>query len=896
MLVVRVQRRLEMAGVRARLGIGGGVLAAAALGCSFPAPEACALACGEDGACPGGFECQAQSQLCVPRGVTAACTPSVVLPNEPPDDGSDDAGLGGTGPGLGPEDGQAGGSGAGTTAGGGSGSAGAGGSGEGKGELAIVAVGGTQQGCAGVELGGMLRASGGVAPYAWRVIDAPPGVAAGASGEELELGGVPSQPGRLLVELADAAGGVVRSEVIVYERPEVALAALPAVCEGEGYSAELAAAGGDPAGYVWSAVLAPSDGAALTLEELGLRIEGSRLAGDLVASRDEAPLRLVVDVRDAHCRSSGVELELEIISSEGDECPSIQLADPPGEDALPAPCRGNFYDEALTVIGGEEPYVWSEVSAPPGLHFDVDTARVEGVPEADGVLTVEVTDGSSRTVQKSYDVATRDKCWVAFVASEPAPAHLELVDARLIERQPTARRTLPEEPALDAVVDFQFSPDGRFVAYRIDPSAPRLELGRLSNGRAQPLSFGGAVVAYAWSSDASTLAVVFAASGQSFLGAVDVSGVETTTVDPSDRLDGIRTLTAIAAPQLDSALAWYEPKRLGFLARDAGAQRRLVTAPLQQSRFAPPSLRGERDFSAGAALLAGPAGVFVAEPATGVHEFFPDGVESPTAHADGAIIAPSGAFAGLARGGALELYRPDRASGAAASPSLEARGCGALLAWASDRERIACSDPRGAGDRIAWFDVSAAGDTLTELAPSSDPYLYPSEARAGRRRAFSAKGRWFAFTTLDEVYVARLEPGPPRVEAVLPTAVLGLPASVLSFSPDESWLVVGAANTLGAIDLDQGRDSFRVLSPSAILDEFCSERFVDGRGAWCGNATREPDVSWSIGSDSIAFRSSLGTLQLIDLSRAREGIASEPISPDGCFEGCSSSSTARFQP
>jgi hypothetical protein len=529
---------------------------------------------------------------------------------------------------------------------------------------------------------------------------------------------------------------------------------------------------------------------------------------------------------------------------------------------------------------------------PPGLSFDPDTATLLGIPKGDGVLTVEVTDADAHTVQKSYEVEARDGCWLAYIASEPAPAHLELVDGRLIERQPAARRTLPEAAGADSVVDFQFSPDGRFIAYRLaGPSAPRLELARVSNGRSQPIATGGAVAGYAWSNDASTLAISFDAAGQSLLGGIDVSAVDAESFDPDASLDGVRELAAVTAPPPDSALAWYADGRLAFLG-SAAAGRRLVTARLEQGGFAPPSERG--GFSAAARVLGGAGGVFVAEPATGQHEFFADGVELPTLHAEGAVISPSGTYAGLARSGALQVFRSARPSSPAGAPSFEASGCSTLLAWSGTGQRIACADVRGAEQRVVWFDISEAGDAIRALGSLSGAGA--SGEGAGHRRAFSESGRWFAFSTIDGVRVARVEPGPPELALELPASALGAVPSVFSFSPDESWLALGAANSLGLIDLEQGTVSPVVLSPSALFNELCSERFVDGAADWCGSASREPDVSWSGGSDLIAFRSSLGTLQVIDLSRAREGRIGPPLSPDSCFEGCSSSTSARFQP
>ncbi|HTV19398.1 MAG TPA: hypothetical protein VMG12_12020, partial [Polyangiaceae bacterium] len=673
MLLLTVQRALGTALVPTPTAAAALVLTA--FGCSFPSPEACALACGEDGACPGGFECQTSTALCVPRGMTTPCEERGIIPLEPRDDGRDDAGLGGSGPGGSMPDADTGGAPAG--AGGMSGVAGTSGDPATE-ELSIVSVGLAEpSACTGVELAGVLRASGGEGPYRWTIVEAPPGAEASvASADELALGGVPSEPGVLVIELEDATGTTERTELIVHARPAVALDALPAMCAGEGYGVELLATGGEPDDYVWSAALASSDGDPPTLEELGLRVEGSRLTGDIVAGRAEAPLRLLVDVSDAHCRSSRVELELDVLPSESDECPSIELIDSAARDELPPPCLGNAYSETLGVVGGAEPYLWSEVSVPPGLSFDADTGRIEGIARGDGVLTVEVTDGNSRIVQKSYDVVLRDHCWLAFVASEPGPAHLDLVDGRLIERQPeAARRRLPEATGLEPVVDFQFSPDGRFIAYRLggDPASRRMEVARLSNGRAAPIDTSGAVSAYAWSSDASTLALLLDEGGQSRLGGVDVSAIDATALDPEAALDGLRLLAPVAAPRADSTLTWYGDDRLAFFSGAAGAERHVVTALLRANRFAAPAPRASVGFSDAARLLAGAGGVFVAEPATGLHEFFADAVDAPTPHADGVVIAPSGAFAGLARSGAARVFRPDRASDAAAAlPSFEA--------------------------------------------------------------------------------------------------------------------------------------------------------------------------------------------------------------------------------
>jgi hypothetical protein len=82
-----------------------------------------------------------------------------------------------------------------------------------------------------------------------------------------------------------------------------------------------------------------------------------------------------------------------------------------------------------------------------------------------------------------------------------------------------------------------------------------------------------------------------------------------------------------------------------------------------------------------------------------------------------------------------------------------------------------------------------------------------------------------------------------------------------------------------------------------VIDDACSERFADGATEWCGGEPSSAELAWSSASDLVAFRSSLGSLFVVDVSLASSGIVSDPIEPDsGCSEACRSSDSARFQP
>jgi WD40 repeat protein len=517
------------------------------------------------------------------------------------------------------------------------------------------------------------------------------------------------------------------------------------------------------------------------------------------------------------------------------------------------------------------------------------------------VVAVELTDQSARTIQKSYALVARDKCWLAYVASEPTPARLQMVDGRLLERQPaTARRTFPGGASTDGVVDFEFSPDGRLLAYRFGSDAGSLRLGlvRLSDGQEQLQDLGGSVTAYAWAPDAQSLAVAFTANNQDLLGGVDVSAVDRTRVAPGGRLEGTRRLASRVVPSIDSTLVGYAGDRLAFLSRDVGSlRRRLRTTARDATGFAPTAPPPPGDFSDAARLLASAGGVFVTEPETASLAFFPSDGRPPVLHGAGAVPSPAGSFVGVARDAALQLFRAFDASAPPAPPVLAASGCTAVLAWASERERIACVAERDGSSPIAVFDVRAGGSRLAPLTPTAESLVFSVGAHEGHRRVMSARGGWLGVTSDAELIISQLDTDAARLWAVLPTTALGTRPGALLFSPDEAALLIGAGNSLTLLDLEDAARPWAVLSNSALVEDACSERFADGAEAWCGSALQGPVLAWSSASDLVSFRSALGTLSVIDVSLVRQGVVGPTLSPDGdCSEACRSSQTARFQP
>lgn len=751
--------------------------------------------------------------------------------------------------------------------------------------------------CAGGSASASLRISGGTPPYQHRIIDDSAGVTL-----ELAPGSDPEQAwvlhvlgaqtaGQLLLEVQDSTGKVVQSDPIVArERPSVATLELPVACAGLGYGAPLFAEGGEGS-YQWSATLLDQ---AQSLGDLGLRVSGSSIAGELGGSLGSH--RLSVSVWDSQCESVPVVLSLAIVPEQSDECPAIVLEQAP--DELPPACLGSAYAETLVAEGGEPPYTWAALELPPGLELDAESATLSGVAEGPGQVRVSLGDALGRSVERAYPLATRDRCWLGYIAAERQPARLELVDPLLLERQPElARRQLPGAASGGSALDFRFAPSGRWLAYRLARGTERaLELVRVSDARTHTLDAISTTDAYAFARDSSALAVSFTRGGQTFLGGVELSGAEPVVFAPGSELSGLRSLAPRAAPAVASPLFWYEQRLLAYLSPDGvvPGRRRLVTALLAADGFAPPVVHTEQDFSAGATLLESAAGVFVMDPDTALTTFIPAASGAARVVAAGAFAAPSGALVARAQEGALQVW-PALEAGSP-TPATSASGCSALLAWSAERELIACADERSSPGALTLWQAQPAPVALLSLGPRRDADVIASSTFGGLRRTFSPGGSWLAVGADDALYVARPEPA-ARLAFSVPSSALGLRAGVLAFSPDERALLAGAANTLAWLDLTQGAASFQVLSVSALLEEGCSEELLAGYGAWCGSPSSAPNVSWSSSSDQVAFRSVLGTLQVVDVSRARDGGIGSPRSPDReCSEACSSASNARFQP
>lgn len=843
---VRRRKRVTSAGL---LAAAGGMLFG---GCFSPDLSlAVCTACSDDQQwCPGELVCQ--DGYCVYPGSGRICEELNGAGGEAGAETSGSAGTPQAGAGTGNVAGEAGAGGLVASTGGASSSGGS------PGELAIDG-GALSTGCSGSELTLDIAANGGRAPFQWTLAPAsdfaltPEGAHATLAGTPLSAGNV-----SLSVSVTDADG--LRGErewlVMVHDPPVITTTTLPSVCPSEVYAATLAATGGDGESYVWSSTLDPVT---------GLAIEGEQLRGtfttDLAGS---TALDVSLTVESAGCRSAPATLALEVENASADACPEIT----PVElvPALPAPCRGSEYAAELIVHNGKAPYVWKPVSLPEGLTFDVDSQRISGIPHTAGSVTVQVEDGAGRTVQASFELEPRDSCWLAYVSAESGVARLQLFDPVL-----RARRALPDDPLVGPVVDFAFSPDGRFVAYRTlgEPGTERVRVLEMSTFREQELPFES-VSAYTWSTDSASLVVAYVEDQVRYLGGIDAA----------QAISGGSSGTPIEFPLLGSTPAavdvgpfLFADAQVAFFSDSPPTQTVSVTR-LLQGAFTTPSTLSEQ-YLPGATIRPAAEGFFVIPTGTFVLAYYgadgAAGVPHDQVPRELRAIAPSGRYLARVDAPDLELFRAEEASYRDDPPTDSASGCSAILAWAEGRERIACATEVDGFGVVSLFDV----DTTThELVPLEEAvrgnYEYPLGAHVQRRRLFSRSGGRFLFTTDDRVYAATLDEGTPRIELEI-DATVPLPPndnsfSALSFSPNEHFFLVHRGARLRVVELESEANRVdETLADDLPISERCEEDFRNVGSGYCGSEGPLKSYEWSSDSNWVVFQSDSGSLQVFDL-------------------------------
>jgi hypothetical protein len=790
--------------------------------------ESCAYRCGS--VCPPGFECR--EGYCVAPGFSASCTPDAAAP-EPalclPGDG-----------------------------------------------LLAISPASFVQACTGQELAIGFEVAGGSGPFQWFSPSQAPDLVLEESGPRAaQLRGTLRDAGsfELSVGVRDARNCVQLSLPFdVAETPAITTA-LPAACAGEPVALELAAQGGDPGTYSWT-----SEGTA------PVELQGSRLYGRAPAAAGEYPVRLTL--RDARCpMASAAPVTLDTVWTvrSASECPRIETS------ALPAPCEGLAYSQALVASGGSGTgYVWEALSSqlPSGLVLDAGRGVVQGTPSGltrSGALEVQLTDSRGQRAAASIDLSLRSDCRMAWIADEPARLHVGdvfLSDGGLV---------LPQDlPPTGRVLDMKFSPDRAWLAFRAGvPGDERLHLHSMAAPRSVdarrvdfvcPDAAVCAVLDYAWSRDSAHLAVVLSdGSDRDFVSGLSITDQTSLATWP---VLGTALSNATVVPlQYVRDLSWATGDSFGFVGASGPDEppqtiflaRAGVEAPPQSAPYYDRDLR----------LRQTPTGwvVFDGFAYTATALVPPNSV---ALHAV-AWASPSGEYAASINVGALSIYAINDAGVALATT--EPRSCAVVAGWAPQAngfERIFCSGgslDAPDGNQLRVFDFDLERRVFDPPAGRGVPLngLYVPAPLANTRRFFSSSADWLVLGAPEQgVALLPIPWGAPTLPRA--TAQLSVSARAeLRFTPDgrllliydenglRSWTLPGPEQSTLSLD-----DAGGLLAPPNLAA--CTEAVWASPDNWCGAPTTLSHFAISRDSKSVLFEGDQG-LWVADLGLTHDRAA-----------------------
>jgi hypothetical protein len=531
---------------------------------------------------------------------------------------------------------------------------------------------------------------------------------------------------------------------------------------------------------------------------------------------------------------------------------------------LPPACLGVPYGTALQAAGGQAPYLWTASSTPTGLTLSSD-GRLSGVAREPGQLSFVVSDRSGQTSRGRIFMPARSSCWFAHATAGPT-TRLELFDPLFSDGASSVVRVPSDEEASANVQAFEFSPNGRFLSVLFEGTdvTSQLRLFAAPDWRAVPFEIteSGRLLHHAWSPDGSVLALALEREAGQVLG-----GLRLVPADVASERAPVVTSLAFEAARADFELEWFAGHRVVLvgLGPDADPESRLLfDTALEGDAFGVVTAYGFSSYASSLRLAPGPDGFFAIvqfmnlPPVIDYYAPGPAG-SSPIVHRNDAVPSPTRRHAAhVAEAGELRVYaagerRPSADDDASPLPLGIGAGCGKLLAWSPGGEELMCvSDASGAGV-LRRFALDGLSPALSPLAAVEGSYVYSPAASALRRRAYSPRRSWFAFTTTErELYVAELNGERGSVTRPATFLIDQDTNAALEFAPDDTHLLHQGAGTLWLRHLVPSDGDDVALSGSLPAPLECSE--VGAATSWCGSPGGAGAFSWSPDSRAIAYR------------------------------------------
>jgi hypothetical protein len=747
--------------------------------------------------------------------------------------------------------------------------------------------------CTGEPIALTVTLSGGSTPYVWMPSGLEGLVLDGnlTSSSTLEVSGQLTAPGRRDVTIEVQAGegqtcqrANTRFSFDVVEGPTIAISGLEQACVGEPVVGTLSATDGERTSDVWSV---QSDAL-----PSGLRLEGNTIVG---TPSEAGTFAFDVTLVSAPCQPVRRRVSLPVRAA--GECPAITLA------ALAAPCDGIEYSAALIASSGQPPYEWAILEGPSWLSVDPSMQTLRGMPDGEpsARVTLQLTDSRQHVTSRSFVFEPRQSCYLAYVSEAAEGPGLHYSDVFLARDVLVSR----ELPAGSAVTDFEFSPDGAFIAFRAGsigdqalylystatttPSASDSVL-RLPF-ECSPIEIDGGVAAcsvldYAWSADSQHLAVALGApdATDNFLSGVDVNAPES-------------PWAAVATTYRDE-LIWVGNSVVaysGIGSLEFGAEAEspfFVYYSVASHDLAAPDFLFE--FASDWRLRSTPAGFFFFDGDSRLlYLSLPPEGRPPAvySHTPG-WISPSGDYVAVTTQDArLQLYAADNPI----TPRAESEpgSCEVVFTWATERETIACSrsassppvedsnEPtvateqrffsHGSGLRIFDFrDDAAPPERLTQWSIPVERYR--EVATSGQRRSLSPNGDWLIFLGGEAGQEVIQGVSTRETSAATRRYAPALQAPVeLAFSPQGDSFVTYEREVLEFATPDRP-PSQRVFA-TAQNDRFeatpridCAEQFYVNPERWCGNPRISNHFDFSADGTSVLFEDAGRTLWLSDRS------------------------------